>query len=333
MSVSNSDPDVVRSGGGDEETVTLGRRQYDAILARLDTLSQRVSELAARESELRSILAHNTRHDAHMDRLAKQIRKEATRQEIADNIDRAPLAMEPFPYTVVDPLLPDHLYDALIVGLPPVESFENRPAGKQQLAVPFELAPLYSQRIWTHLVDCLIPEVIAPRILQKFSEPIHDWIRRNWPGLDPASVALQASGGRVMFRRRGYRIRPHRDPKWSFITCILYLARPGDDESWGTQLYAVEGDEEAKNAAPYWIDEKRCRMVEDVRFIRNRLLVFLNSAGAHGAHIPEDAQPPDLERYIYQFRIGPGTETVAMLKSNLPPDRQALWTGKSLVDY
>jgi hypothetical protein len=63
------------------------------------------------------------------------------------------------------------------------------------------------------------------------------------------------------------------------------------------------------------------------------LLVFLNSGGAHGAHIPEDAQPENLERYIYQFRVGPSVEAVSMLKSMLPEERLALWSGKALVDY
>jgi hypothetical protein len=77
-----------------------------------------------------------------------------------------------------------------------------------------------------------------------------------------------------MLRRRGYRIKPHRDPNWSFITCILYLARSGDSDAWGTQIFAVDGDEEAKNAGPYWIDDARCRPVEVARFLPNRLLVF-----------------------------------------------------------
>ncbi len=135
-----------------------------------------------------------------------------------------------------------------------------------------------------------------------------------------------------MFRRGGYRIRPHRDPKWAFLTCILYLARPGDDEAWGTQLYYVDDDREAKNVAPHWIDEKQCRLADDVKFVPNRLLVFLNSVGAHGASIPADV-PPETERYIYQFRIGPTLDMMQMLKSKLPAERQPLWSGKASVDY
>lgn len=337
MALFKTDSNVAQTGDGAvaslAESIALVQRQCEEILSRVNAMSEQLAQLTERERELRKILEHNSEFEPHLERLGKVLRKKMLPDRIAAAIDRTQLHLQPFPYTVVDGLLPDELYDALLRGLPPLETFVNKPAGKQQLAVPFSLSPTYSQRVWTHLVNELIPNVIAPRLIEKFRAPIDEWISSNWPQLDPRSVELHGSSGRVMLRRRGYRIRPHRDPKWSFITCILYLARPGDDEAWGTQLYAVDGDEEAKNAAPYWISDQRCRLVEDIKFKPNRLLVFLNSVGAHGAHIPEDAQPEDLERYIYQFRLGPPVQAISMLKSMLPEDRQALWAGKALVDY
>ena len=337
MALFKTDSNVARPGDASTaslaEAVTVVQRQCEEILKQIGTINEQLAQLTAREQELRKILVHNSQYEPHLDRLGKLLRKKALPDRIAASIDRAQLQLEPCPYTVIDGLLPEEHYDALLRGLPPVELFIDKPATKQQLAVPFDLAPTYSQQVWTHLVNELIPNVIAPRLTEKFRQHIDQWISSNWPQLDPHSVELHGSGGRVMLRRRGYRIRPHRDPKWSFITCILYLARPGDDEAWGTQIYAVNDDEEAKNAAPYWISEKQCRLVEDVKFKPNRLLVFLNSVGAHGAQIPDDAQPENLERYIYQFRLGPTVESIAMLKAMLPEERQALWSGKALVDY
>ena len=315
------------------QSVSLIQRQCEDILNRINEMSGQLSQLAAREQELRIILERNTMLEPYLERLGKVIRKKAMPERILASIDKAPLQLDPCPYVVIDDLLPESMYDALVRGIPPAELFPSKAAGKLQLAVPFQLAPVYSQRAWSHLVTDLIPNLIAPRIIEKFRVQIDEWIRLNWPTLDPRSVELHASGGRIMLRRRGYVIRPHRDPKWSFLTCILYVARPGDNEAWGTQLYAVDADEEAKNAAPYWIDEKRCRLADDVKFLPNRLLVFLNSVGAHGAHIPEDAQPENLERYIYQFRVGPNLDAIAMLKSMLPEERQSFWAGKALVDY
>jgi hypothetical protein len=135
-----------------------------------------------------------------------------------------------------------------------------------------------------------------------------------------------------LHRTRGYRIKPHRDPRWGFITCILYLARRGDDERWGTQFLEVEDDRPAEGSQPLWIDDARCRQVADVTFKPNRLLVFLNSTGAHTASIPDDALPVDLERYIYQFRIGPNTQSIAKLVETLPESERAAWRGK-VSDY
>jgi len=53
-------------------------------------------------------------------------------------------------------------------------------------------------------------------------------------------------------------------------------------------------------------------------------LVFLNSEGAHGASIPKDASP-DLERYIYQFRLGPTGTVINRLLQLMPPDKAAMW--------
>lgn len=58
------------------------------------------------------------------------------------------------------------------------------------------------------------------------------------------------------------------------------------------------------------------------------LRVFLNSGGAHGAHIPASAQPPDLERYTYQFTVGPERQSMNAIRSTLTAEQQPLWTGK-----
>jgi hypothetical protein len=113
----------------------------------------------------------------------------------------------------------------------------------------------------------------------------------------------------------------------------LYLARRGDNEAWGTQLYTVEQDDEARGTSPHWIDPARCRQVGDVAFRPNRMLILLNSVGAHGAHIPSDAQPQDLERYIYQFRIGPTADAIAVLKSTMPQERRPFWAAAKSADY
>jgi len=67
--------------------------------------------------------------------------------------------------------------------------------------------------------------------------------------------------------------------------------------------------------------------VKDVPFRGNTMLAFLNSEGAHGAAIPADTQPPNLERYIYQFRLGPTGKVIKRLTDLMPPEQATMWAG------
>lgn len=319
-----------------ERNVSMSARQEQTLSSiqqlnvTVDRIDSSVGRVDLRESQLRAI----TRRDIELQdevSLASVMCDPETQAHITGRIEAATLAPTPFPHAVIDGLLPDALYEALIRGLPPVELFNDRPPNERQLAVPFKLAPTYSRRIWTYMARVVVERMLTPVILDKFGPVLNEWLSQNFPALGENAVAgvdMHASDGRILLRTRGYVIPPHRDPKWGFVTCLLYLARPGDSKSWGTQIYAVDGDEEAQGTAPNWIDAERCRLVSDVEFVPNRALVFLNSWGAHGARIPLDA-PEGLERYAYQFRIGPHTKSeIGQLVENLPEDRRSFWQGR-----
>jgi hypothetical protein len=138
------------------------------------------------------------------------------------------------------------------------------------------------------------------------------------------------SGGRLMLRRPGYHLDPHRDPKRAWLTCLMYLAKPGDSEAWGTQIFKVTGDQEAPYTQTYYPAQSggQVELQKLVPFVPNTALIFLNSGGAHGADIPKNA-PADLERYSFQFYIGPDAGDLDELVRALPPDRQARWVAKS----
>jgi hypothetical protein len=323
-----------------QDVRALAAEQKDRAAATkqaLAALTREVDALGLREAQLRAI----ARADLHMDKaLAKLDKALAAPQEIGAHIrasiDRAVLHESPFPYMVADDVLPEPVFRALVTGLPPAVLFADKPVNHQHLDPPFELAPRYSRRIWGFMVDVIVNEFLQPLLLEKLKEPVAAWFRGHFPALEddgPDNLRLKTSGGRILLRRRGYVIPPHRDPKWAVVTCLLYLPRPGDDERWGTQLFTVSDDEEARGAKPHWIDAARCTLVEEVAFRPNRLLVFVNAVGAHGASIPEDAEPADLERYAYQFRIGPDAPSIARLIGTLPDDRKAFWAGKVAADY
>jgi hypothetical protein len=319
---------LARLGKTDEKL----QQQVDALFAEVRTLKTALDQANTRERQLRAVLrAECASDDSRVSRFEAALKGARIEQHVAESIGKASLHLDPFPHCVVDNLLPDWYYDALIAALPPADLFADRPENKQQLTVPLELGPSYSMRVWDHMATFVTEEAIKPAVLAKFHKSLTKWLHEVLPvlGSDPvAQLNIHCSNGRILLRRRGYRIPPHRDPKWGFITCLMYLARKKDDQRWGTQLFAVDGDKEAVGPKPHWIADAQCRLVRDIAFRPNRALIFLNSAGAHGAQIPADAEPADLERYALQFRIGPDRRSMESVCAQLPAEQEPFWAGK-----
>lgn len=319
---------LARLGKTDEKL----QQQVDALFAEIRTLKTELNQANVRERQLRAVLKAECRSDdSRVMRFEAALTDARIEEHVAASISKASLHRDPFPHCVVDNLLPDWYYDAMIAALPPADLFADRPENKQQLTVPLEFGPSYSMRVWDHMATTVAEEAIQPAVLAKFREPLTTWLHEVLPvlGSDPlAQLVIHCSNLRILLRRRGYRIPPHRDPKWGFITCLMYLARKKDDQRWGTQLFAVDGDKEAVGPKPHWISQAQCRLVRDVAFRPNRALIFLNSEGAHGAEIPADTEPADLERYALQFRIGPDRRSMESVCALLPPEQEPLWAGK-----
>jgi hypothetical protein len=309
---------------------TLSAR-VESLAAEVRAMGETLNGISTRENQLRAIVRADAELADAMASLPKILDETRIVAHMREAVERAELRLDPFPHTVVTGLFPRNFYAALLRGLPPTELFGDKSLNKQHVNVPLTVAPVYSRRVWNFLVYEL-QRVLQPLLVEKFRDPLARWITTHWPALsdDPfaAPMKLDVADGRIMLRERGYHITPHRDPKWGFLTCILYLAREHDSEAWGTQLYAVDGDVEATGAAPHWIDEQDCRLVEVVPYRPNTMLVLLNSTGAHGARIPEDAEPADLRRYIYQFRIGASGSSIPRLMAMLPDEQRPLWAGK-----
>jgi hypothetical protein len=125
-------------------------------------------------------------------------------------------------------------------------------------------------------------------------------------GARVAALSHSATAGRLMLRRPGYRLEPHLDPGRVAMTCLIYLARPGDDARHGTRLFSVDGLSVARSAKTFYPREHGCvcRPVKTVPFEPNSALVFLNRGGAHGAEIPTNAAK-NTRRFSYQFYISP----------------------------
>ncbi len=315
-------------------------RHQDALATLRADLGARVAQLEAQVAALQASVA-----DSHLraeqltlatSRLASDgdlepLLAEAlvagdVRAHVEAVLARTPLEMDPYPHMVLDDLLPASLYRALITTLPPRVLFEGG-AGRQIGKVPPRNAGRATFRVWRFLVKDVVEQFLQDALIERFREPLIGYARRFWPSADLGDLQLNGSDGRIIYRRRGYVIPPHRDPKWAWLTFIFYLAKPGDPDTWGTQLYHVSDDVEAPGAQPFWMKTHHHVLARDVRFVPNRALVFLNADGSHGASIPEDA-PEDFERYIYQLRIGPEGTAIERLKAALSPEARQRWEGK-----
>jgi len=308
----------------------LRPRTFFRALSRVDALAHSTRELASAVERLNiqteQLLAiQRLDWDRRLDlaRLDRILDRDAVRRHVCTRIASTALEMRPFPHLVVESWLPDELYERAIDAVPPPVFFaSDRDA---HWVVPSGIAPAYSREVWAFIANCVVGDSLREALNRKFAVVVRDYVRSFCDTLpDDVDLDLHISDGRIMLRRPGYDLRPHRDPRWGFITGIAYLAREGDVEAYGTQLYRVEEDREAPSSRVYYIDPSKCEQVKDVPFRANSMVVFLNSQGAHGAAIPKDASA-GLERYIYQFRMGPTNKLINRLLRAMPPERAATW--------
>jgi hypothetical protein len=127
-----------------------------------------------------------------------------------------------------------------------------------------------------------------------------------------------------MLRRKGYLIKPHRDPRWAFLVALFYAAPRGTPHTYGTQLYRLIRERDEPHTSPLWLAPEECELARDVPGIGNSALIFLNSTGAHGASVPDDA-PPDFLRYVYQARFSPDSATKKRLLDLLVGEGRDRW--------
>lgn len=311
-------------------------RALQQSVQRLADAQQTVFDRAARmerdAAQIRLALGMNDRDRREIEALDTRLSFERVSAHIRSVLRGAELVLEPFPHIVVDRMWPNEIYQVIVRAIPPEPFFSEKDSIKQNIRVPMDFAPIFTSRVW-EFVDRASRECVVPEVLRKFREPLdahYDTIFGAAFRKRAATLPQSVSGGRLMLRRPGYHLDPHRDPKRAWLTCLMYLAKPGDSEAWGTQIFKVTGDQEAPYTQTYYPAQSggHVELVKLVPFVPNTALIFLNSGGAHGADIPKDA-PADLERYSFQFYVGPDSADLDALIRELPPDRQARWVSKS----
>jgi hypothetical protein len=232
--------------------------------------------------------------DGSAQRYAQALDANAVAGHVARSVAAAAVDPHPTPHIVIDSLFPADTYEALLAGIPPDIFFTQKDRVKQDLKIaPGDAAPEWTRRTRAFLEDEVIPRMLVPALMARLRP-------------DLAATPHEATAGRMMLRRPGYVIKPHLDPQRAVITCLIYLARPGDDEAYGTQLFTIDEPPSLDRTSTFYPEEHgyRCELVKTVPFRANTAFAFVNAGAAHGAEIPVTA-PKDLERYAYQFYVSP----------------------------
>lgn len=315
------------------------RQDVDRLARAVDSLAhqqqlalERAAHIAKQSAQIKTALRLNDRQRSLLATLDARLDADRVVAHVHRAIESTSLVADPFPHIVVSNLLPDDVYDLAVAAIPPQIFFSERDPTKQDLRIPFDFGPVVSTRVWDFVDTSVARDAIRPIVLQKFAGPLeqhYDVIFGRQYRERAQALPQAVSGGRLMLRRAGYHLDPHRDPKRTLLTCLLYLARPHDSEAYGTQIFRVEGDHEPTYTQTYYPGRygATCTLLKIVPFRPNTALIFLNSGGAHGADIPATVSRK-VERYAFQFYVGPDYEGLDPLISDLPPERRALWRSR-----
>ncbi|MEQ1757928.1 MAG: hypothetical protein ABL986_06380, partial [Vicinamibacterales bacterium] len=273
---------------------------------------------------LRAVIAANTTH--RLEQHASAMDPVQIRPHVASAIAAAHMELTPTPHLVVEDVFPAATYLALLAATPPDECFSDRDAIKQNFRyAPDKIVPDVTAAMWSLMERDIIPTALVPSILGRFRPHIEAVYqeRHGARAAEVLAVPHAATAGRLLLRRPGYHLDPHLDPQRAVVTCLLYLANPGDSPEHGTQLFSLNATPEVTGTKTFYPDQAGyvSTLVKTVPFRPNTALAFMNSgAAAHGATIPASA-PADTKRYAYQFYISPEPRQLSSIIGGTPDDQ------------
>ena len=303
-----------------------GQKRLEKAIAAHEEALAALPDLRARVDRSVAAYIHDGRSASRVQAFARTLNREAVMAHARNAVERAELRMDPCAHVVIDQLFPDLFYDSLVDSLPSPIFFDKVSERRDEMPVPFTFAPAYSRLVWDLFHDA-VEQAVLPAMIERFRPALDEFVRASWPTLgswEQSQITLRVANPRLMLRRPGYLIKPHRDPRWAFLIALFYIAPRGAAQTYGTQLYRLKTERDESHTSPMWMPEEECELVHDVPGIGNSAVVFLNSTGAHGASVPEDA-PKDFLRYVYQARFSPDTATKNRLLALLEGQDRDRW--------
>ena len=301
------------------------------------SLDEAMRQLSEQQSELARLRRAHAIDLEEVDRIrsiASVWRPAEIAAHVRDVVSSAPVQTDPFPHLVMDPLLPEDAFRVLVDAIPSEEFLEgDKHLDLRGVGSAATVVPLFSRLIWRSLRTDVIGPVLAPALANRLRPFARDFFRLAFGEefVDEAlALPMNPHGLRLMLRRRGWTLPPHCDPRDQFVSTLLYLARPGEGDTYGTQLFRVLEENFVPRYANTYYPESEgltCELVKTMPYRGNLCLSFLNlGGGAHGASVPADAQPADLRRWAFQFYMGPDRDQLEPLVKRLTAERQDAWT-------
>lgn len=316
-------PDLRRAWSKDvDASVKTLQRELSQMHAELTALRQAHDALAVKEwlQSREPLLAT----------IDARLQIQPIREHILNAVDRAPVSTDPTTHAVIDNILPPDLYDLVNAAIPPAELFPSRDPVKQDFHIDEHLAtaPALTQRVWRFFDEDIVAGILAPALHHRFHAAVVDHYAETASGdfgERAAAIPHRGFAGRLHLRRPGYHLKPHLDPKRVVITGLIYFARPGDSEAYGTQLFRVGKPFTSSTMGKFYPEDEGLpvELARTVPFRPNTLLAFVNSKAAHGATLPVDASLR--ERYAYQFYVKPRDGDLKKLLLELPPESRTNW--------
>jgi hypothetical protein len=300
------------------------------LLRSLDEIESLHGKVQGLETRVRQLVAAHESTEKTVEQLRRALAAfdpDRIQSHVTGAVAAAPLASEPFPHVLIDKLLPEDAYHQLVKAIPPRVFFEHLDRNHQEVTVPSDLAPLLSREIWAAFYGRAVTEALVPGLVDKFREPLDRLVCRYWPrhqSLVDANIRLELLMSRILLRRPGYVIKPHRDPRWAFLSCLVYLPPRNAKQFFGTQLCSVRREPEHNSHGALWMEDTDVDVVKSVQGDPNTALAFVNGTGAHRASIPDNVAS-DTERYLYQFQLGPSVASQRRLLASMPEDEVARW--------
>ncbi len=306
--------------------------------ASVKTLERTLSDVQAELADLRRahqalVVKEWTESRAHLlEGLDARLSLDRISDHIIQAVDRASVCAEPTTHAVIENIFPPDFYELVNAAIPPAELFPSRDPVKQDFHLDEHLegAPPLTRRVWRFFDEDVVAGVLAPALHRRFHDAVVDHYAETAGGdfgVRAAAIPHRGFAGRLHLRRPGYHLKPHLDPKRVVITGLVYFARPGDSEAYGTQLFRVKKAFTSSTMGKFYPEDEGLpvEIARTVPFRPNTLFAFVNSKAAHGASLPLDA--PLHERYAYQFYVKPRDGDLKKLLLELPAGARRNWAG------